>query len=107
VGVSWTRGAKKGRVSVMKSSYLRTTPLLHLAVLTEGKMHDLHLAALEVLRRTGVEFQHEGAVELLKEAGRRAGYSSIVVSAVSKGLPSTISATSKLVPPTSAEMIFE
>jgi len=53
----------------MKSSYLRTTPLLHLAVLTEGKMHDLHLAALEVLRRTGVEFQHEGAVELLKGAG--------------------------------------
>ena len=27
------------------------------------------MAALEVLRRTGVEFQHEGAVDLLKEAG--------------------------------------
>jgi trimethylamine--corrinoid protein Co-methyltransferase len=32
-------------------------------------MQELHLAALEVLRRTGVEFQHDGAVELLREAG--------------------------------------
>jgi len=32
-------------------------------------MRDLHLAALEVLRHTGIRFFHQGAVDLLKVAG--------------------------------------
>ena len=39
------------------------------SVLSESQMRDLHLAALEVLRRTGVRFYHTGALELLGEAG--------------------------------------
>ncbi len=42
---------------------------LQLTVLCESDMRQIHLAALEVLRRTGVEFQHEGAVNMLQEAG--------------------------------------
>ena len=39
------------------------------SVLSESQMKDLHLAALEVLRNTGLRFYHKGAVEMLKEAG--------------------------------------
>jgi trimethylamine--corrinoid protein Co-methyltransferase len=39
------------------------------ALLSETQLQDIHLAALEVLRRTGVRFHHQGAVDLLKEAG--------------------------------------
>ena len=39
------------------------------SVLSESQMRDLHLAALEVLRRTGVRFYHTGALELLEVAG--------------------------------------
>jgi len=39
------------------------------SVLSESQIKDIHLAALEVLRRTGIRFHHEGAVEMLKEAG--------------------------------------
>ena len=39
------------------------------SVLSESQIRDIHLAALEVLRRTGIRFHHEGAVEMLKEAG--------------------------------------
>ena len=39
------------------------------SVLSESQMRDLHMAALEVLRRTGIRFFHPGAVDLLKEAG--------------------------------------
>jgi len=39
------------------------------ALLSETQLQDIHLAALEVLRRTGIRFHHQGAVELLKEAG--------------------------------------
>jgi trimethylamine--corrinoid protein Co-methyltransferase len=42
---------------------------LQLDVLTESQMQELHLAALEVLRRTGVEFHHQGALNLLKAGG--------------------------------------
>jgi trimethylamine--corrinoid protein Co-methyltransferase len=38
-------------------------------VLSDSQLQDLHLAALEVLRRTGVRFHHQGALELLKGAG--------------------------------------
>jgi trimethylamine---corrinoid protein Co-methyltransferase len=39
------------------------------AILSETQLQDIHLAALEVLRRTGIRFHHQGAVELLKKAG--------------------------------------
>ena len=39
------------------------------SILSESQMKDLHLAALEVLRHTGLRFYHKGAVELLKKAG--------------------------------------
>ncbi len=39
------------------------------AVLSETEKKDIHLAALEVLRRTGIRFHHAGALELLKNAG--------------------------------------
>ena len=39
------------------------------SVLSESQIRDIHLAALEVLRRTGVRFHHEGAVDMLKQAG--------------------------------------
>jgi trimethylamine---corrinoid protein Co-methyltransferase len=39
------------------------------SVLSESQMRDLHLAALEVLRRTGIRFFHPGALEMLREAG--------------------------------------
>lgn len=39
------------------------------SVLSDSQMQDLHLAALEVLRRTGIRFFHQGAVDVLKNAG--------------------------------------
>jgi trimethylamine--corrinoid protein Co-methyltransferase len=39
------------------------------SVISESQMKDLHMAALEVLRRTGMRFHHKGAVDLLKQAG--------------------------------------
>ena len=39
------------------------------AVLSESQLNDLHLAALEVLRRIGIRFYHEEALEMLKKAG--------------------------------------
>lgn len=39
------------------------------AVLSDTQLQDLHLAALEVLRRTGIRFHHPPALDLLKESG--------------------------------------
>ena len=39
------------------------------SLLSETQLQDLHLAALEVLRRTGIRFHHEEALDLLKHAG--------------------------------------
>lgn len=39
------------------------------AVLSETQLQDIHLAALEILRRTGIRFHHQGALDLLKKAG--------------------------------------
>jgi trimethylamine--corrinoid protein Co-methyltransferase len=39
------------------------------AVLSDTQLQDLHLAALEVLRRTGIRFHHLGALDQLKTAG--------------------------------------
>jgi len=38
-------------------------------VLSESQLKDIHLAALEVLRRTGIRFHHPAALEMLKAAG--------------------------------------
>jgi trimethylamine---corrinoid protein Co-methyltransferase len=38
-------------------------------LLTDTQMEEIHRAALEVLRRTGIRFHHQGALEMLKEAG--------------------------------------
>jgi trimethylamine---corrinoid protein Co-methyltransferase len=39
------------------------------AVLSDTQIQDLHLAALETLRRTGIRFFHRGAIEMLTQAG--------------------------------------
>jgi trimethylamine--corrinoid protein Co-methyltransferase len=39
------------------------------AVLSETQLRDIHLAALEILCRTGIRFHHQGALDLLKKAG--------------------------------------
>jgi trimethylamine--corrinoid protein Co-methyltransferase len=39
------------------------------AVLSQSQIDRLHLAALEVLRRTGIRFHHQGALDMLKSAG--------------------------------------
>jgi trimethylamine--corrinoid protein Co-methyltransferase len=39
------------------------------AVLSDSQLQDLHLAALEILRRTGLRFHHQEALEMLKAAG--------------------------------------
>jgi trimethylamine--corrinoid protein Co-methyltransferase len=38
-------------------------------VLSETQLNDLHLAALEVLRRTGIRFHHQEALDMLKGRG--------------------------------------
>ncbi len=39
------------------------------SLLSDRQLQDLHLAALEVLRRTGIRFHHEEALTMLKVAG--------------------------------------
>jgi trimethylamine---corrinoid protein Co-methyltransferase len=39
------------------------------SVLSESQKNELHLSALEVLRRTGIRFHHAEALDLLKNAG--------------------------------------
>ncbi len=39
------------------------------AVLSDDQLHKLHGGALEVLRRTGIRFHHQGALEMLEQAG--------------------------------------
>jgi trimethylamine---corrinoid protein Co-methyltransferase len=52
---------------------ITSNALLHQAVqfsvLTDRQKQDIHLAALEILRRTGIRFFHPGALEMLKKAG--------------------------------------
>jgi trimethylamine--corrinoid protein Co-methyltransferase len=42
---------------------------LQFAVLSDSQLQELHLAALEVLRRTGIRFHHREALEMLRAAG--------------------------------------
>jgi trimethylamine--corrinoid protein Co-methyltransferase len=44
-------------------------PSLQFAVLSESQLQDLHLGALEVLRRTGIRFHHQEALDMLRGAG--------------------------------------
>lgn len=39
------------------------------SILSESQKNDIHLAALEVLRQTGIRFHHPAALEMLKKAG--------------------------------------
>jgi len=39
------------------------------SVLSDSQIRDIHLAALEVLRRTGIRFHHVVATDMLKQAG--------------------------------------
>jgi trimethylamine--corrinoid protein Co-methyltransferase len=39
------------------------------SVLSESQIKAIHLAALEVLRRTGIRFHHQEALDMLREAG--------------------------------------
>jgi trimethylamine---corrinoid protein Co-methyltransferase len=39
------------------------------SLLSDSQIQDLHMAALEVLRRTGIRFYHQGALEMLGAAG--------------------------------------
>lgn len=47
-------------------TYLRSP---HFSVLSEDQLEELHLAALEVLRRTGIRFHHTEALAMLDKAG--------------------------------------
>lgn len=42
---------------------------IQFSVLSDSQKQDVHLAALEVLRRTGIRFFHDDALALLKKAG--------------------------------------
>jgi trimethylamine--corrinoid protein Co-methyltransferase len=39
------------------------------SVLSDSQLDQLHLAGLEILRHTGIRFYHQGALEMLKNAG--------------------------------------
>ena len=39
------------------------------SILSASQLEDIHLAALEVLRKTGIRFHHKAALDMLKEAG--------------------------------------
>ena len=39
------------------------------SLLSESELQDIHLAALEVLRRTGIRFHHQEALDMLKDTG--------------------------------------
>ena len=53
----------------MKSSNRIVFQSPQFAVLSDSQLQDLHLAALEVLRRTGIRFHHQEALDMLREAG--------------------------------------
>jgi trimethylamine--corrinoid protein Co-methyltransferase len=49
------------------NTFANITP--QFSILSDSQLQDIHLAALEVLRHTGIRFHHDGALELLKNAG--------------------------------------
>lgn len=40
-----------------------------LALISRSQIQDLHLAALELLRRTGIRFHHQETLDILRTAG--------------------------------------
>jgi trimethylamine--corrinoid protein Co-methyltransferase len=60
---------KKRKVLIMNISNMFALQSLQVSLLSESQMQNIHLAALEVLRRTGIRFFHQGAVDTLAEAG--------------------------------------
>ena len=53
----------------MKTANLIAFQSPQFSILSDSQLQRLHLAALEVLRRTGVRFHHQEALDMLKEAG--------------------------------------
>ena len=53
----------------MKSSNSIVFQSPQFAVLSDSQLQNLHLAALETLRRTGIRFHHQEALAMLREAG--------------------------------------
>jgi trimethylamine--corrinoid protein Co-methyltransferase len=53
----------------MSSDNLLGHPPPQFSVLSESQLESLHLAALEVLRNTGIRFHHKGALDMLKQSG--------------------------------------
>ena len=53
----------------MKTANTIAFQSLQFTVLSESQLESLHLAALEVLKRTGIRFYNQDALDLLKEAG--------------------------------------
>ena len=52
----------------MRSNYIQfSTPQFH--ILSDKQLEDLHLAALQILGRTGVAFEHQEAIDILGNAG--------------------------------------
>jgi trimethylamine--corrinoid protein Co-methyltransferase len=49
------------------NSVIFATP--QFSILSDSQIQDLHVAALEVLRRTGIRFHHQEALDMLKAAG--------------------------------------
>ena len=53
----------------MKTSNFLAFQSPQFAVLSDDQLQKLHLGALEVLRRTGIRFYHDEALEMLEDAG--------------------------------------
>ncbi|MCK4451411.1 MAG: trimethylamine methyltransferase family protein [Anaerolineae bacterium] len=53
----------------MKTANLIAFQSPQFSILSDSQLQRLHLAALEVLRRTGIRFHHQEALDMLKEAG--------------------------------------
>jgi len=53
----------------MKTANFFTFQSPQFVVLSDDQLEKLHLGALEVLRRTGIRFHHQGALEMLESAG--------------------------------------
>lgn len=63
----------------MRGNYTMKQPL-QFRVLSESQLEELHSAALEILRRTGVDILEEEARELLREAGAKVDGSRVRIS---------------------------
>ncbi|MFN2245037.1 MAG: trimethylamine methyltransferase family protein, partial [Anaerolineae bacterium] len=53
----------------MKTANSIAFPSPQFAVLSDSQLERLHLAALEILRQTGIRFHHPEALEMLEAAG--------------------------------------